>query len=117
MSPLHKAFKDSQWISLHLLFGAAILLLVILVSWIDNSPVRSIFPYAISVGLVAWKHGLTGGFVFAGFATLAALATGAFPSRDELSGHETDEGLYTYMKLSAVAVGVGLGKRARNRSR
>lgn len=89
------------------------LLLVILVGWVGNTPIRSIFPYVFAVSLVAWKHGMTAGFVFAGFATVAALATGAFPSREELSSHEAGEGLYTYLKLSAVAAGVALGKQAR----
>lgn len=115
MKPLHEdAEHRLLWISHHLLAGIAVLLLVILVGWIGNTPIRSIFPYAFAVGLVAWRHGMTAGFQFAGLATLAALATGAFPSREELSGHEAGEGLYTYLKLSAVAAGVVLGKQARH---
>ena len=102
-----------RWISRHLLAGSAVLLLVIVVSWLANAPIRSIFPYAFAVWLVTWKHGMTAGFLFAGLATLTALVTGAFPSRDELSGQEVGEGLYTYLKLSAVAAGVALGKRVR----
>jgi hypothetical protein len=101
------------WTSRHLLAGGAVLLLVVLVSWLVNAPIRSIFPYAFAVGLVTWKHGMTAGFLFAGLATLAALATGAFPSREEFSGQEVGEGLYTYLKLSAVSAGVALGKRIR----
>ena len=48
------------------------------------------------------------GFLFAGLATLTALAAGA-----EWIG-EVGEGLFTYLKLSAIAAGVALGKRARN---
>jgi hypothetical protein len=43
----------------------------------------------------------------------AALATGAFPTRAELNGQEAGEGLFTYFKLSAIAVGVAIGKRTR----
>ena len=71
------------------------LLLVILVGWVGSTPIRSIFSYAFAVALVAWKHGMTAGFAFAGLATVATLMTGAFSSREELSGHEADEGLYT----------------------
>ena len=69
----------------------------------------------IAVGLVSWHHGMKAGFVFAGLGTLAALATGAFPSHEGLRGQELGEGLYTYLKLSAVVLGVALGKRARQR--
>lgn len=54
---------------------------------------------------------MSAGFLFAGLATLAALAASAFPTREELEGQEAGEGLYTYLKLSAVAAGVALGKR------
>lgn len=115
MKPAHGgAEQQLLWISGHLLVGVAVLLLVVLVGWVGNTPIRSIFPYAFAVGLVAWKHGMTAGFAFAGLATVAALMAGAFPSREELSGHEAGEGLYTYLKLSAVAAGVALGKQARH---
>ncbi|MGV1046877.1 hypothetical protein [Limnohabitans sp.] len=114
MKPPHEGVENRLlWISRHLLAGSVVLLLVIFVSWLVNTPIRSIFPYAFAVGLVTWRHGMTAGFLFAGLATLAALATGAFPSREELSGQEVGEGLYTYLKLSAVAAGVALGKRVR----
>ena len=55
---------------------------------------------------VAWRHGIGAGFLFAGLARLAALATGAFPTRPEWAGVEVGEGLFTYLKLSVVASGV-----------
>lgn len=97
----------------HVMIAIGVLLAIVLVSAVSNSPVRSIFPYALSVGLVAWWHGMTIGFLFAGLATLAALIGGAFPSSAALSGHEVGEGLYTYLKLSAISAGVALGKRSR----
>ena len=101
------------WSGRYLLISSTLLLLVILFAWLGDTPIRSIFPYAVAVGLVAWKHGIPAGVLFAGLATVAALATGAFPSRGELSGGEVGEGLYTYLKLTAVAVGVALGQRIR----
>jgi len=87
--------------------GIAIMLLVLTAAFsiAAESPVRSIFPYGVAVALVAWRHGMSAGFIF------AALAAGAFPTRAELSGEEAGEGLFTYFKLSAIVVGVAIGKR------
>ncbi len=114
MKPMHEgASSRLLWTSGYLRAGVAVLLVVVLVGWIGTTPIRSIFPYAFAVGLVAWKHGVSAGFLFSGLATLAALATGAFPSREELRGQEVGEGLYTYLKLSAIPAGIALGKRIR----
>ena len=92
--------------------GVAVLLLTITLSLAADAPVRSLLPYGgLAVALFSWQHGAGGGFLFVGLATLAALATGAFPTRPEWSGEEVGEGLFTYLKLSAIAAGVGLGKR------
>ncbi|MDA8416681.1 MAG: hypothetical protein M0Z78_06385 [Betaproteobacteria bacterium] len=108
MNCLHKV-SIPMWISI------AVLLLTVMASLATDAPVRSILPYGLAVALVAWHHGIVAGFLFAGLATLAALAAGAFPTRHEWSGEEVGEGLFTYLKLSAIAIGVTLGKRARNR--
>lgn len=97
--------------------GLAVLLLTIAVSLVGDAPVRSLIPYGLAVAPVAWRHGMGAGFLFAGLATLAALAAGAFPTREEWSGQEVGEGLFTYLKLSAIAAGVALGKRARTKPR
>ncbi len=74
MKPPHGGVEQRLlWIRGNLLVGVAVLLLVVAVGWVGNTPIRSIFPYAFAVGLVAWKHGMTAGFVFAGLATVAAL--------------------------------------------
>ena len=113
MKPLHDHTGAGRvrtgW---HLYVGLAVLALIVLTSWIADTPVRIVYPYAFAVGLVAWGHGLIVSFSFAALATLAALATGAFPSRVEFTGQELGEGLYTYLLLSAVAACVSLGKRA-----
>lgn len=110
-----EAMRDSVWSKRHVIVATAILLAVGLYGSMTATPIRSIFPYAFAAGLVAWKHGVAAGFLFAGFGTLSALATGAFPSNEELRGHELGEGLYTYLKLSAVVLGVALGNRSRRK--
>ena len=75
-----------MWISI------AVLLLTVMASLATDAPVRSILPYGLAVALVAWHHGIVAGFLFAGLATLAALAAGAFPTRHEWSGEEVGEG-------------------------
>jgi hypothetical protein len=99
--------------SAHLGIAIGVLVLTAALSIAAESPVRSILPYGVAVALVAWRHGMSAGFVFAALATFAALAAGAFPTRAELSGEEAGEGLFTYFKLSAIAVGVAIGKRTR----
>lgn len=94
--------------------GIAVLLLTVAVSLAADAPVRSLIPYALAVAPITWRHGMGAGFLFAGLATLAALAAGAFPTRAEWIGQEVGEGLVTYLKLSAIVAGVALGKRARN---
>lgn len=90
--------------------AVAVLLLAIAVSMAADAPVRTIVPYGLAVALVAWRHGMGAGFLFAGLATLAALATGAFPTRAEWTGNEVGEGLFTYLKLSAIAAGIALAR-------
>ena len=104
-------------VSPQLWIGFAVLLLTIAVSLAGDAPVRSLVHYGLAVAPVAWRHGMGAGFLFAGLATLAELTAGAFPTRAEWSGQEAGEGLFTYLKLSAIAAGVALGKRASNRPR
>ena len=77
----------------------------------DNALEKSIFPYALAVGLVAWKHGLMAGFIFAAIATLVALASDAFPTHPTSAGHEAIEGLITYAQLSVVCLSVYFVRR------
>lgn len=94
--------------------GIAVLLLTVAVSLAADAPVRSLIPYALAVAPITWRHGMGAGFLFAGLATLAALASGALPTREEWIGQDVGERLFTYLKLSAIVAGVALGKRARN---
>ena len=85
-------------------------------SALESTLAKSIFPYALSVGLVAWKHGLLAGFLFAAVATLVALASSAFPTHPTSAGHETIEGLITYAQLSVVCLSVCFVRRLRRKS-
>ncbi|RPI38679.1 MAG: hypothetical protein EHM59_22905, partial [Betaproteobacteria bacterium] len=53
-----------RWTSTPIVIGTVVLLLVVVVGLAANSPVRSIFPYAFAVGLVAWKQGMSAGLLF-----------------------------------------------------
>lgn len=100
--------RGARW----LIVASAVMALVGGLGWLTGTPVWSIFPYGVAVGVAVW-HGMTVGFTFGALATIAALATGAFPRNENPRGHETGEGLFTYLKLSAVVLGVRLGKRLR----
>jgi len=80
----HQLLWSARW----LIAAAAKLALVAVLRWLTDRAVRSLFPYGIAVGLAAWHHGMTAGFVCAGLGTLAALATGAFPGNEGLRGQE-----------------------------
>ena len=80
-------------------------------SVIVSEPIRSIIPYAIAVGLVAWKHGVRSGVLFAGLATLVSVVVGAYPTYTQWEGYELEEVGVTYLKLTGVVVGAVLGKR------
>lgn len=101
-----------QFASAHLIGAIIVLVMTIAASITGEAPIRSLIPYGASVALVAWRHGMSSGFLFAGLATLAALAAGAFPTRPEFGGEEIVEGLYAYFKLSAISFGVAMGKRS-----
>lgn len=90
-----------------------VLVAVWILSTDESALAKSIFPYALAVGLVAWKHGLMAGFLFAALATLVALASGAFPTHPTSAGHEAMEGLITYAQLSIVCLSVhGVRRRS-----
>jgi uncharacterized membrane protein (DUF441 family) len=98
---------------------AAIALLCLTFSWsiLGTEPVRSIAPYGLATALVSWRHGVSWGFVAAAVACIIALAGGALPTRPERSDEPLLQGMVTFLKLSAVAVGVVAGKIAGRRMR
>ena len=90
--------------------AAAILLSVALMALILQAPVRSIVPYALTVGIVAFRSGAMLGLVTALMATIVATSTGAFPTAEQWRGQEWGEALATLLKLASIAAGVVLGK-------
>ncbi len=99
-----------RW-SWQLVIALGLLVAVWALSAAENSLEKSIYPYAIAVGLVAWKHGLMAGFMFAAVATFVALASGAFPTHPTSIGQEAIEGLITYAELSVVCLSVYVVRR------
>ncbi len=93
-----------------------VLFAVWVLSAADNALEKSIFPYALAVGLVAWRHRLMAGFMFAAIATLVALASGAFPTHPTSAGHEAIEGLITYAQLSVVCLTVYFVRRRQKKA-
>jgi hypothetical protein len=93
----------------------ALLVGIVLFSALTDDPVRSAIPYGVSVGIVAWRHGLLGGFAFSAVATVAALVSGAFPTHPTSAGHEAVEGLITYAQMSVVCLVVHFVQRNRLR--
>lgn len=104
-------------LSRNMLAALGVLSVVLAWSLLGGSPVRSIFPYAFATALVAWRHGLLWGFAFAALACLVAALGGAFPTQPQWLNDLAGEGLMTYLKLSAVAIGVSVGKRMGERRR
>ncbi len=105
-----EAVPTRRW-SWQLIIALGLLVAVWALSAAENALEKSIFPYAIAVGLVAWKHGLIACFMFAAVATLVALASGAFPTHPTSVGHEAIEGLITYAQLSVVCLSVYFVRR------
>jgi len=98
---------------------AALGVALVVLTWspLGGSPVRSISPYAFATALVAWRHGLLWGGAFAALACLVAALGGALPTPPQWSNDLAGEGLMTYLKLSAVAIGVSVGKHMGERRR
>lgn len=103
--------------SLSVQVGLAIALLaaIVVFSALTGEPVKIVHPYALSVGLVAWRCGLLTSFAFSALATLVAWWSGAFPTHPTSAGHEAVEGLITYAQLSFVSAIVGCVWRQRMR--
>lgn len=86
-------------------FTAIVYLAVVMAySLILNTPVKSIFPYAIPVVIVAARCGWRSGFVLSVLATGVAWLGRAFPTVPENAGLEFDEALITFTELVLAAV-------------
>ena len=82
----------------------AYLLSLLVFGLLLNMPVKSIFPYAIPVVIIAARCGWRAGFVLSILATSVAWLGRAFPTVPENAGLEFDEALITFTELSLAAV-------------
>ena len=80
------------------------LALVLAYSLILTAPVKSIFPYAIPVIVIAARCGWRPGFVLSILATSVAWLGRAFPTVPENAGLEFDEALITFTELVLASV-------------
>lgn len=92
----------------HAAFASICLLFLTATNRYSDNPIMSIFPFMLPVVLIAWTYGMGSGFVFAAAATLAAMPG------DYMQSHDIHD-LYwaaftTYLKLTAAATGIVLGK-------
>ena len=78
--------------------------MILAFSLYTDNPVKSIFPYAIPVVMVASRSGWRMGFLFSIMATVVAWLGRAFPTVPENAGLEFDEALITFTELVLCAV-------------
>lgn len=86
------------------------LVAVMLINWQLQEPLQNILPYAVPVFLVAYRHTLPMGLLFAACATAIAGFGDAITTTTRGGAYVLPEWLFTYMKLTTVAVGVCLGQ-------
>lgn len=90
---------------------AAVWLLGLTVTNLEaGGTVRGTLFYALPVILTAWRR-LDAGFFFAGASTLSAWASGALSPQPALPEPIWIEGMWAFLKLSAIALGVHVGRR------
>lgn len=90
----------------------------LVLGWINQTQeyfVQSIFPYAIPVAVIAYRHRLSPGFLSAAFATFAAA-----PS-EYLETHTAQEVMWaafeTYFKLTCIVLGADWMRRTLSNKR
>ncbi len=84
---------------------AVLYLVLLLVFSLDlELPVKSIFPYAVPVVIVASRCGWRAGILVSLIATAVAWLGQAFPTVPENTGLEFDEALITFTELVIAAV-------------
>lgn len=86
------------------IIAIAYLALVLIFSLALNTPVKSIFPYAIPVVITAARCGWRAGLLLSALATATAWLGQAFPTVPENTGLEFDEALITLTELALAAV-------------
>lgn len=91
--------------------GSVWFISLIAVNLIAGETTLFILAYAIPVVLTTWKHDLQWGFLVAAMGAFAAVASGAISGNANAGVSLAEHGLFSYAQLSAVAVGIFLGKR------
>lgn len=76
-----------------------------------REPTQFILAYAVPVVITTWKRNLQWGFLFAALGAFSAVASGAITGNVDAGVGLAEEGLFSFAQLSAIAVGVVLGKR------
>lgn len=77
-----------------------------------SEPAQFILPYAIPVAVITWKRNLQWGFFIAALGAFSAVASGAVTGNANAGISLAEEGLFFFAQLSAIAIGIVLGKRS-----
>lgn len=78
----------------------------------NNEPTQFILAYIIPVVVTTWKRNLQWGFLIAAVGAFSAAASGAVMGNTNADISLAEEGLFFFAQLSAIAIGIVLGKRA-----
>jgi len=84
---------------------------LIAINFISGEPTQFIWAYAVPVIMLTWKHDLQWGFLAAAVGAFAAVASGAVTGNANADISVAEEGLFTFAQLSAIAIGLVLGKK------
>ncbi len=85
---------------------------LIAINFISGEPTKFIWVYAVPVIMMTWKHDLQWGFLAAAVGAFAAVASGAVTGNSNAGIRLAEEGFFTFAQLSAIAIGLVLGKKA-----
>lgn len=84
---------------------------LVAINLISGEPTQFIWAYAVPVIMVTWKHDLKWGFLAAAVGAFSAVASGAVTGNSNAGISLAEEGLFTFAQLSAIAIGLVLGKK------
>lgn len=87
---------------------------LVAINLISSEPTQFIWAYAVPVIMMTWKHDLQWGFLAAAVGAFAAVASGAVTGNSNAGIRLAEEGLFTFAQLSAIAIGLILGKKTHN---
>ena len=76
------------------------------------NPTEHILAYSIPVIVITLKRNLRWGILTSSVGTLAAVLSGAIAGHLSIGISLAEEGLFSFAQLSAIALGVSLGKKS-----